>query len=182
MASSIADALADAGLTATPTPPKAAVAVSSDTSQIGVDQIAPGIVVLDLDPIILLEDKRVRYTGTPVKRSGPFLCVDVDDDGVTTWAGLTRKYRLERMEIEAGWRAGGGSRWRQQRQFLTDGANLWRGPKDAFAAASWRETFNDVDDLPRLTAVGLAAVRRKIDAAAERRPAEWGGSAGVVVS
>jgi len=136
----------------------------------GVDAIEPGVVVLHLDPIILLEDNRVTYTqDPPVTRIGPFVCVSVEDDGETTWAGLTRKYRLHRMEIEASWRVGGGERWHTEEQYLTDGASLWHGPKDAFAAASWRETFNDLESRARLTGLGLDAVRKKIDAAWRRR-------------
>jgi hypothetical protein len=173
MARSLRDALTAAGmeLPREEKPAEPDAPNPDSPSLFGVEAIEPGVIVLRLDPIALLEDDRVTYTqDPPVTRIGPFVCVSVEDDGEqTTWSGLTRKHRLHRMEIEPGWRIGGGDRWRTERQFLTDGASLWHGPKDAFAAASWRETFNDLESRARLTEVGLDAVRRKIDAAWRRR-------------
>lgn len=136
---------------------------------VGAEQITAGLVVLDLDPTILLEDRRVTYRGRPALRSGPFVCVWAEADGETTWTGLTRKERDERLPIEPAWRLGGGESWQMRRQFLTDGANLWHGPRDAFANAAWRETFSDPDELPRLSAEGLAAVRAKCEQERWRR-------------
>ena len=176
MPASLRDALAAAGLAveaegeggeaASPAAP-----VVGDESGIGVDQIGVGIVVLDLDPILLLEDARVTYTQpNPARRSGPFLCVGVEPSGFCTWTGITRAARWERLEIRPWWREGGGVRWQESpRQFLTDAGALWRGPKEAFAAASWRETFNDPDNLPRLNEHGVAEVLKRMATESHRR-------------
>jgi hypothetical protein len=173
MARSLQGALVAAGLAAAGEGEgdfDAPIMVSADVAAIGAEQIRPGLVLLDLDPAVLLDDRRVTYTGRPALRSGPFVCVLVEDGGErTTWTGLTRRHRIERLQIDPSWRIGGGERWRTARQYVTDGANLWYGPKDAFAAAAWRETFSDPAELPRLTVIGLEAVRRKCVAASGRR-------------
>src|SRR6476620_3693900 len=101
MANSIKDAFAEVGIdTGSPTNPDAsdqaaAVAPTPGTAQpIGIGQITPGLVVLDLDPTALLEDKRVSYTGRPALRSGPFVCVWMDGELETIWTGLPRKHRI----------------------------------------------------------------------------------------
>jgi len=162
------EALSAAGLKLRPVPQSEAEPVgASDPVGFGVDAITPGIVVLDLDPILLLNDKRVTYTqNPPCRRSGPFVCVEVADDrDETTWAGLTFAYRPERLLLRPEWRLGGTERWRTKDQYLTDGASLWRGPREAFADAAWREVHNSGDEIPRLSEAGLFSVRLKIERA-----------------
>ena len=156
-----------AGLDVSPAAPKAQTKDAPDPVGFGVDAIMPGIVVLDLDPILLLADKRVTYTeNPPCRRSGPFACVEVADDiDETTWAGLTFAHRPERLLLRPEWRLGGTERWRTKDQYLTDGASLWRGPREAFADAAWREVHNSGDEIPRLSEDGLLAVRSKVEQA-----------------
>jgi hypothetical protein len=131
---------------------------------VAVEEIEPAVIVATLDPVTLREDSRVVYTqDPPVTRFGPFVCVAAEGNE-TIWAGLTFKRRPERLELLDEWRLAGSRRWRSRPQFLTDGASLWLGPKEAFSVASWREVVYEAGR-PRLSADGLAAVRRKILAA-----------------
>ena len=125
-------------------------ASKTPTGCIGVDEIEPGIVVR-LDPAILLGDSRACHTqDPPVSRPGPFVCVEIAGD-ISTWAGLTTTDKksirpsraagapVGRLALKQEWRSGGTRRWRFAAQFLADGASVWRGPKEAFVAASWQE-------------------------------------------
>jgi hypothetical protein len=131
---------------------------------LGADEIQPGIAVLKLDPLLLLRDKRVQCTqDAPGTRIGPFVCVEVSpDSSQTTWASLTSNQRLERLVIEESWRLGGNYKWRRGQLLLTDAATLWRGPRDAFATASWRDGINTSVERPRLTPEGIVAIRQRI--------------------
>jgi hypothetical protein len=136
--------------------------------QIAPGLIRPGLVILDLDPVLLLGEPAVICTANPATRPGPFVCVGLAGTA-SIWAGITTKYRLERLELLSEWRLGGREAWRTRRQFLTDGATLYKGPNVAFAAASWREVFSDPEELPRLTPAGMEAVARRLDAARGRK-------------
>lgn len=136
---------------------------------IEVDEIAAGIVVR-LDPITLTADPRVINTQVPpAGRSGPFVCVAADAEELTVWAGLTTGKRRERLPIKPEWRSGGYRRWRQTPQFLTDGASLWCGPRHAFVVASYQERATRSQNRARISAAGLAAIRREIGAQGHRR-------------
>lgn len=136
---------------------------------IGVDEIEPGIVVR-LDPAVLIADSRVCNTqDPPVSRVGLFVCVGVEGD-VSTWAGLTTGGRRERLAIKPEWRSGGYKRWRFAPQFLADGASVWRGPNEAFAAASWQEvSASGGRNRARLSEEGLAAVSKEMEEQRHRR-------------
>ncbi|MCE9635846.1 MAG: hypothetical protein K8T90_09090 [Planctomycetes bacterium] len=103
--------------------------------------IRPGLVAY-LDQPTLEQDKRVRKT-SPQKqaRAGPFLCVESDSQG-STWTPVTTKPGKDeiRVTLYPEWRSGGPEIWRESESFLNDGANLYRGPNEAFLAAR-RETF-----------------------------------------
>jgi hypothetical protein len=144
------------------------------TAPIGVSEIKPGIVVR-LDPAVLLEDDRVCHTqDPPVTRPGPFICVEVDGE-MTTWAGVTTTDKksirpsraagkpVGRLALKQEWRSGGTKRWRLADQFLADGASLWRGPKDVFAASSWQEIKVRTPNRAFLAEEGLDAVRIEIE-------------------
>jgi hypothetical protein len=167
------DALAEAGLVQSVEVEAAEPADEPDAlMQICSDQFTVGMVVLDLDPIMLLEDKRVTFTRpNPPTRSGPFLCVGVERSGYCSWTGITTSFRWERLELRTWWRLGGGARWRDSNNYLTDAGSVWRGPAEAFAAASWRETFTDPEDLPRLTEHGLSEVHKRMATERGRREA-----------
>jgi hypothetical protein len=156
------EALSEVGLGATPP--------NGDRDcVVGVEEIEPGVVFLMLDPVELRKDNRVTYTqDPPVTRCGPFLCVAAVGDS-SLWAPLTFKYRQERLQLERDWLRDGSRRWRSRPQFLSDGASLWLGPKDAFAAASRLEVIYE-DGRPHVTPIGLAAVHRKIEAALRHDP------------
>jgi hypothetical protein len=136
---------------------------------IGVDEIEPGIVAR-LDPETLVGDNRACNTqDPPVSRAGLFVCVETDGD-LSTWAGLTTGARQERLAIKPAWRSGGYKRWRFAPQFLADGASVWRGPNEAFTAASWQEvSASGGRNRARLSEEGLAAVRKEIEAQRHRR-------------
>lgn len=167
MPGNMRDAFARLGFDAPAPDPSAEPREHTGLEQLGPDLIVPGLVVLDLDPVMLLEQPGVICTANPATRSGPFVCVGVAGEH-STWAGLTSKWRLERLEIPPEWRTGGRERWQTRRQFLTDGGTLYKGPSAAFAAASWRETFSDPEELPRLTPIGLEAVQKRVEAARGR--------------
>jgi hypothetical protein len=150
------------------------------TGPIDIEEIAPGIVVR-LDPAILLKDERVCHTqDPPVNRPGPFLCIEVDGE-MTTWAGLTTTDKTSvrpthsaskpvgRLALKQEWRSGGPRRWRLADQFLADGASLWRGPKDVFAAASWQEVKLRTPNRAFVSEEGLDAVRIEIELQRHRR-------------
>jgi hypothetical protein len=134
-----------------------------------VEEIEPGLVAR-LDPAVLIEDGRVCNTqDPPVSREGLFVCVAIEGDQ-STWAGLTTGGRRERLELKPEWRSGAYKRWRFAPQFLADGASVWCGPNEAFAAASWQEvSASGGRNRARLSEQGLAAVRREIEAQRHRR-------------
>ncbi len=136
---------------------------------IGVDEIKPGIVVR-LDPKVLLADNRVCHTqDPPVSRAGQFVCVAIEAE-TSTWAGLTTQPRKERLGLRGEWRSGGYKRWRFVDQYLTDGASVWHGPNDVFAAASWQEvSATGGRNRARLSEEGLEAVRTEIELQRHRR-------------
>ena len=155
-------------------------ATKGPTEPIGIDEIAPGIVVR-LDPSVLLEDERVCHTQVPpVNRPGPFLCVEVEGE-MTTWAGLTTTDKksvrpthsagrpVGRLALKQEWRSGGPRRWRLADQFLADGASLWRGPKEVFVAASWQEAKVRTPNRAYVSEEGLDAVRIEIELQRHRR-------------
>jgi hypothetical protein len=139
------------------------------TACIDVDEIEPGIVVR-LDPAILIEDGRVCHTqDPPVSRAGPFICVAIEGE-ISTWAGVTTtELRKDRLALRPEWRSGGTKRWRFAAQFLADGASVWRGPKEAFAAASWQEIKTRSRNRACLSEEGLDAVRTEIELQRHRR-------------
>lgn len=169
MAGSMGDAFALAGAPPQADDPvgRSPEGVQEEVRQLGEEVIRPGLVVLEFDPVDFLAEHGVTYTGNPATRFGPFVCIGVSGSHAT-WVGLTSRWRLERLEIPVAWRLGGPERWRMGRQYLTDGATRYQGPIAAGAAASWRSVFGDVEDLPRLSPVGLEAVCRKVAASAGR--------------
>jgi len=139
------------------------------TECIEIDEVEPGIVVR-LDPAVLVDDDRVCNTlDPPVPRPGPFVCVAVEDE-MTTWAGITATaVRRDRLTLRSEWRSGGTKRWRLAAQFLADGASIWRGPKEAFVAASWQEIKTRSRSRAYLSDEGLDAVRTEIELQRHRR-------------
>lgn len=103
--------------------------------------IRPGLIAY-LDQRALESDKSVRKS-CPQKqaRPGPFLCVEADQE-VSTWTPITTKPGADglRVVLHKEWRSGGPQIWRESESYLNDGANLYRGPNDAFLAAR-RETY-----------------------------------------
>jgi hypothetical protein len=143
--------------------------VDRSTECIEASEIEPGIVVR-LDPAILIEDGRVCHTqNPPLTRPGPFVCVAVEGD-LTTWTSVTETpLRRDRLPLQREWRSGGTKPWRLAAQFLADGAALWRGPKEAFVAASWQEIKTRSRSRAYLSEEGLDAVRAEIEAQRHRR-------------
>ena len=74
-----------------------------------------------------------------------------------------------RLALKQEWRSGGPRRWRLADQFLADGASLWRGPKEAFVAASWQEVKLRSPNRASLSEEGLDAVRIEIELQRHRR-------------
>lgn len=142
------------------------------TAPIDPSEIAPGLVVR-LDPRVLNAHPDVCYTqDPPVTRPGLFVCVAVEptmSDDITTWAGLTTQPRWERLSIDPDWRTGGFDRWRLTPQYLTDGASLWSGPREAFVAASLQEVSKPSRNRARISRAGLDAIRAEIAAQEGRR-------------
>jgi hypothetical protein len=95
------------------------------------------------------------------------VCVAVGGEG-SEWSAVTTEYRPERLVIEREWRSGGHPQWLRDQQYLNDGANLWRGPHEAFVAASHAEATAALDRA-RLSEEGLAAVQAEIEAQRHRR-------------
>jgi hypothetical protein len=138
-----------------------------DMGAIGRDEIEPGLVAF-LDPRVLAAQAVVSHTqDPPVVRPGPFVCVSVDGDR-SEWSPVTTEYRPERLVIQRRWRSGGHPQWLRDRQYLNDGANLWRGPHEAFLAASRAEVTTALDRA-FLSTEGLAAVQAEIEAQRRRR-------------
>jgi hypothetical protein len=147
---------------------------------ITVDEIEPGLVVW-LDPLILIEDRQtINSIDPPVRRQGPFICVAIEDADTSTWAGLTttRNMRIVRavsqergrLLVEPEWRSGGYKRWRDVPHYLTDGANIWKGPNAVFVKASWRErSASGGRNRARVSGKGLAVIRDEIEANHRRR-------------
>lgn len=143
---------------------------------IGVGEIEPGIVALRFDPTLLVRDGRVRRTDRAMATQlGTFLCV-ASTGSECVWTMLTRLDRPKettRLAIPAEWREGaeGDEVWRSRDELhLVNGATLWRGPKEAFSLAAWREAINGRRSRARIIPAGLDAVRERI---ASEAPEAW---------
>jgi hypothetical protein len=131
------------------------------------EEIEPGLVAF-LDPRVLAAEADVFHTqDPPVIRPGPFVCVSVERDR-SEWSPVTTEYRPERLAFPREWRSGGHPQWLRDEQYLNDGANLWRGPHEAFVIASHEESTT-VSSRARLSTEGLAAVKAEIEAQRQRR-------------
>src|SRR4051794_14451625 len=98
---------------------------------IDANEIEPGLVVF-LDQAMLASDARVIHTqDLPTFSSRTFVCLSVDTE-IAEWVPFTTEFRRERLPIRLDWRSGGHPQWLRDDQFLTDGANVWRGPREAF--------------------------------------------------
>ena len=134
---------------------------------IGRNEIKPGLVAF-LDPRVLAAQDGVSHTqDPPVARPGPFVCISVGSES-SEWTPVTTEYRPKRLVLRREWRVGGHPQWLRDQQYLNDGANLWRGPHDAFTAASSAEATMPLNRA-RLSTEGLAAVQAEIEAQRHRR-------------
>jgi hypothetical protein len=134
---------------------------------IGADEIAPGLVVF-LDPDVLKAADSVSHTkDPPTARPGPFVCISADDE-VSEWLPITTEARWERRAIRREWCSGGHAQWLRDDQYLNDGANIWRGPPQAFVDASDRE-LTDRPNRARIDATGLAEIMDEVAAQRHRR-------------
>lgn len=132
-----------------------------------IDEIRPGL-VLFLDPEVLASSDRVTNTKDPRRfRSGPFVCLTAGEEE-STWLPITTEERRERLLIPPEWRSGGHPQWLRDPQFLMDGANLRRGPHDAFIAASGAE-LTSREDRARVSAEGLSAINEEVATQVHRR-------------
>jgi hypothetical protein len=134
---------------------------------IDANEIEPGLVVF-LEPEALQADGRVTCTkDPPTSRPGPFVCVSADDE-ISEWMPITTEERWERVSIRREWRSGGHPQWLRDSQYLNDGANVWRGPHEAFVEAS-RQELTDQSTRARVSEDGLAAIREEVEAQRGRR-------------
>jgi hypothetical protein len=131
------------------------------------EEIEPGLVAF-LEPELLIEDARVCHTQDAADISSrPFVCLSVEN-GISEWAPTTTEWRSERLEIRQAWRSGGHPQWLRDRQFLNDGANVWRGTHEAFVEASQREV-TAASNRARVSNEGLMAIRAEVEAQRHRR-------------
>ena len=131
------------------------------------DEIEPGLVVF-MDPAVFAADGRVSHTkDPPTSRRGPFVCVSVDHE-ISEWMPITTEERLERLAIGREWCSGGHPQWLRDAQYLNDGANVWRGPSEAFVDAS-RHELTSRSNRARVSEVGLAAIHEEAEAQSHRR-------------
>src|SRR5690349_16607725 len=119
-----------------------------------VGEIEAGIVAF-LDPTVLTDDGRVCHAqDPPVTRQGPFVCL-CTGAGSSAWTPLTTEWRRERVMVRREWRSGGHPQWLRDDQYVNDGANIWRGPNEAFVHASSLEV-TDQTNRARVSEAGLA--------------------------
>jgi hypothetical protein len=134
---------------------------------IGPDEIEPSLVVF-MDPAAFVADGRVSHTqDPPISRPGPFVCVSVDGE-VSEWMPITTEERSERLAIRREWCSGGHPQWLRVAQYLNDGANVWRGPHEAFIEASRKELTDPLNGA-RVSVDGLAAIHEEAEAQRHRR-------------
>jgi hypothetical protein len=132
-----------------------------------VGEIEPGLVVF-LDQEALAADGLVTHTSDlPSFSARTFVCFLVDGE-ISEWVPTTTEYRPERLQIRRAWRSGGHPQWLSDQQYLTDGANVWRGPHEAFAEASRLEVTSK-SDRARIAENGLTAIRKEVEAQRYRR-------------
>jgi hypothetical protein len=118
------------------------------------EDIAAGAVAY-FDVGTLNADEDVSRPAFPTTRNGPFVCYQqVGNQSV--WTPITTQFRRERLEIKAEWRSGGSPAWRENDQFVNDGATTYGGPADAFVWAASDEAPFDVR--PAVTEPGVAAI------------------------
>ncbi|MDP1587179.1 MAG: hypothetical protein Q8M07_05525 [Prosthecobacter sp.] len=128
-------------------------------------EIAVGLVAY-LDEAVLYQDPRIFCTSPqPSREVRPFICFRVED-GVSQWTPVTTQFKAFRLFLEPAWRWGGGRAWRQERCYLTDGANVYIGPHAAFCTASEAENSRP-RERAHLSADGVAAVLAVVE---QRRP------------
>lgn len=134
---------------------------------IRVEEIEPGLVAF-LDPEVLIEDARVWHTQDAADISSrPFVCFSVEN-GISEWTPTTTDWRSERLEIREAWRSGGHPQWLRDRQYLNDGANVWRAAHEAFVQASQQEVTVE-SNRARVSDEGVAAIRTEVEAQRHRR-------------
>lgn len=134
---------------------------------IRVEEIEPGLVAF-LDPEVLIEDARVWHAQDAAEISSrPFVCISVEN-GIAEWTPTTTDWRSERLEIRQVWRLGGHPQWIRDPQYLNDGANVWRGPGEAFVQASQQEVTIE-SNRARVSEQGLTAIRAEVEAQRPRR-------------
>ena len=131
------------------------------------DEIEPGLVAF-MDPAVFAADGRVSHTkDPPTSRRGPFVCVSVDHE-ISEWMPITTEARQERLAIRREWRTGGHPQWLGDSQYLNDGANVWRGPLDAFVEAS-RQDLTERANRAWVSIDGLAEIHAEAEAQRHRR-------------
>ena len=125
-----------------------------------------------MDVEVLASDDRVVNAKDPRHdiRPGPFVCVSVSDEE-SQWVPITTEHRHERTAIRSEWRSGGHPQWLRDDQYLSDGANVWRGPVEAFIAASHLELTHDATRA-WVNEAGLEAIAGAIEAQRHRRDRE----------
>ena len=122
-------------------------------------EILPGTVAileagpLIADPDVVYEDEQPGF------RSGPFLCVSVDNE-MSTWLHLTTKIdkRSLRLEIKQEWRLDGSDKWRGEPCYVVDARKPFIGPLRSFITAGAKELPHRPHKRPHVASDGLAAV------------------------
>lgn len=122
------------------------------------NEIVPGaVVILETEP--LLAHPNVKHSGDNIPfRSGPFLCVQVQN-GNSTWLNITTKKdpRGLRLELRTEWLLEGSDIWRSAPQYVNDARKPFVGPTEAFVAAGRNELPHRPHLRPCVAAEGVAA-------------------------
>jgi hypothetical protein len=82
---------------------------------------------------------------------------------MSTWAPLTQADKKNvRLEIDPGWRTGGTDKWKNEKQYLNDGATIYVGPDESFVAAAVNEIPITICDRGGVSPDGIAEIRKEI--------------------
>jgi hypothetical protein len=134
---------------------------------INADEVVPGLVVFLDQALLASNDLVTRTQDLPSFSARTFVCLSVDGE-ISEWVPFTTEYRRERLPIRREWRSSGHPQWLRDEQYLTDGANIWRGPHGPFVEASWQEVTNR-SNRARTSGDGLAAIQVEVEAQRHRR-------------
>jgi len=131
------------------------------------EDIIEGVVAY-FDHEVLNVRKGVVRPPSLVTRTGPFLCIEADQER-SCWTELTSRRGPDRLEIPIECRKGGSCRSREGPQFVNDPRSTYVAPHHVFVAAAAKEHRDTGYERPSISLETVAAILREVDDANGQR-------------